>query len=139
MFICGVYLWFVLVAGPEFMSTRGPYNIKDLIRLYNIFQVFVCSFYVIRAHQLGFSLKYLWTCEKFESFSNLVRLEVKIGYWLFLALRTFEFMETVFFVLRKKQNQASFLHIFHHLGSVMMTWLFIVSNAGEAIIYSLIY
>lgn len=131
MAVCGLYLWFVLVAGPAWMKTRDPYDVIDLIRLYNIFQVIACSIYVSRAYQLGFTFKYLWKCERFEWFSDLVKLEVKIGYWLFLILRCIEFMETVFFVLRKKGKQASFLHIFHHIGSVLMTWLFIVSGAGE--------
>lgn len=113
------------------MKNREPFNVVDLIRLYNVVQVIACSIYVVRAHQLGFTINYLFKCEKFEFFSDLVKLEIKIGYWLFLALRSFEFMETVFFVLRKKHNQASFLHIFHHIGSVLMTWLFIVSDAGK--------
>ncbi|CRK87230.1 CLUMA_CG001034, isoform A [Clunio marinus] len=133
--ICGVYLWFVLVAGPAWMKNREPYNVIHLIRLYNLFQVFACTVYVTRAQQLGFSLKYIFKCEKFENFSDLVRIEVIIGYWLFLVLRTIEFLETVFFVLRKKQNQASFLHIFHHIGSVAMTWLFIISNAELMAVY----
>lgn len=28
----------------------------------------------------------------------------------------------VFFVLRKKQNQVSFLHVYHHTGMVLLTW-----------------
>lgn len=131
MFIFGGYLWIVLVIGPAWMKNRGPYNVIDLIRLYNVFQVIACTFCVVRAHQLGFTLYYVWKCEKFENISDLVKLEVKIGYFLFLVLRIVEFVETFFFVLRKKQNQASFLHIFHHIGSVLMTWLFIVSDAGK--------
>lgn len=126
-----LYLWFVLVFGPTFMKDREAFDVLGLIRLYNAFQVFACLFFVIRAHQVGFYWQFLWVCEKFENFSGLVRLEVKIGYWLFLALRCVEFVETVFFVVRKKHEQASFLHIFHHIGSVLMTWLFIVLNVGE--------
>lgn len=28
----------------------------------------------------------------------------------------------VFFVLRKKQNQVSFLHVYHHFGMVAVAW-----------------
>jgi hypothetical protein len=134
LLIFGAYLWFVLAAGPKFMSKREPYNVTDLVRIYNIFQVIVCTTYVVQAYRLGFTFKYIFKCERFEFLSDDVMLEVQIGAWLFLNLRVFEFVETIFFVLRKKQNQASFLHIFHHIGSVLMTWLFIVSRAGEIII-----
>lgn len=129
--LIGVYLWFVLKFGPEFMKNRDPFNVVDLIRLYNAFQVVACTIFVVKAQQIGFSFKYLWKCEKFEFFSDITRLEVSIGYWLFLILRCIEFIETVFFVVRKKQSQATFLHIFHHIGSVLMTFLFIIMEAGE--------
>lgn len=99
--------------------------------MYNLYQVVVCTVTVVRAHQLGFSMSYLWKCEKFGFVSEVVRLEVKIGFYLFMLLRMFEYMETVFFILRKKMAQASFLHVFHHIGSTLMTWLFIMSRAGE--------
>jgi elongation of very long chain fatty acids protein 7 len=127
-----VYLWFVLVFGPAIMKDREAFDVTGLIRLYNAFQVFACLFFIIRSNQIGFYWRHLWVCEKFEFFPDLVRIEVKIGYWLFLALRCVEFIETVFFVVRKKQEQASFLHIFHHIGSVLMTWLFIVMNVGKS-------
>jgi GNS1/SUR4 family len=129
-----LYLWFVLVFGPSFMKDREAFNVTGLIRLYNAFQVFACLFVIIRSHQIGFYWQYLWVCEKFEFFTDLVRFEVKIGYWLFLGLRCVEFVETVFFVVRKKHEQASFLHLFHHIGSVLMTWLFIILNVGEFMI-----
>lgn len=130
-FICGIYLWFVLVAGPKHMEKREPYNVKHWLRIYNVSQVIVCIIYVTRIYQLGFTSKYLFKCERFEFLGETEMTEIKLGGWLFLMLRTFEFVETVFFVLRKKQKQASFLHIFHHIGSVLMTWLFIVCHAGK--------
>ena len=131
LFIFGIYLWLVIVVLPKFMKFREPFNVTALIRIYDIFQIIVCSIYVTRAYRLGFTPKYLWSCEKFETIDYYGRIEVKVGYWLFLLLRIAEFLETIFFVLRKKQKQASFLHIFHHIGSVSMTWLFIVSDAGK--------
>lgn len=130
LLISAIYLWFVLDFGPKFMSKRDPINVTSLLRAYNIFQVIVCTIYVTRAYQLGFTYNYLFKCERFEFLGAAANAEIQLGGWLFLSLRVFEFVETVFFVLRKKQNQASFLHIFHHIGSVFMTWLFLASRAG---------
>lgn len=131
LFFFMVYLWFVMEVGPAFMKKRKPFNIINLIRAYNIFQVLACFAFVIKGNQLGFEFKYLWKCEKFEWLSERTRLEVRIGFWLFLILRVIEFVETVFFILRKKYKQASFLHVFHHIGSALMTWLFIVADIGS--------
>lgn len=34
--------------------------------------------------------------------------------WLYYMCKIIELLDTVFFVLRKKQNQISFLHLYHH-------------------------
>lgn len=34
--------------------------------------------------------------------------------WLYYICKITELLDTVFFVLRKKQNQISFLHLYHH-------------------------
>lgn len=34
--------------------------------------------------------------------------------WLYYMCKITELLDTVFFVLRKKQNQISFLHVYHH-------------------------
>lgn len=80
---------------------------------------------------LGLKLNYIGRCEKLEFLNDAERSEVNFGIWMFLLLRIYEFVETIFFIMRKKENQASFLHIFHHIGSVLMIWIFILKKTGE--------
>ncbi|KOB79101.1 putative trithorax protein ash2, partial [Operophtera brumata] len=40
--------------------------------------------------------------------------------WWTVVLKLLELIETVFFVLRKKESQASFLHIYHHCSSLVI-------------------
>ncbi|XP_017766135.1 PREDICTED: elongation of very long chain fatty acids protein 4-like isoform X2 [Eufriesea mexicana] len=47
-------------------------------------------------------------------------LELSIMY-----LKAFDYIETVLFVLRKKQRQISFLHLYHHITTVHFSWLMI--------------
>lgn len=42
--------------------------------------------------------------------------------WLAMCLRMVEFAETIFFVLRKKQNQVSALHVYHHISTFLIVW-----------------
>ncbi|CRK96723.1 CLUMA_CG010029, isoform A [Clunio marinus] len=135
LLIFAAYLWFVLIAGPKYMKKREACNVTNLIRTYNIYQVFCCIFYVVGSYSLGFTLNHLFKCQRFAFLDDDARLSIYVGSWLFLSLRVHEFIETIFFILRKKFNQASFLHIFHHIGSVATTWLFIVSNAELMAVY----
>lgn len=126
------YLWFVLYAGPKLMANRNPVDLTKIIRAYNIFQVIACSTYVICAWNLGFTFSHMLQCESFDFLSESDKRTVQVGTWLFLCLRMIELIETVFFILRKKENQASFLHIFHHISSALVGWLYLAMRPGKS-------
>lgn len=129
--LTAVYLVFVLYSGPKYMKKREPYRIKQWIRIYNCYQIAICTYFVVMGLSLGFYPKFLFRCETFDFMNEDTKLKVLIGTWMFLGLRELEYLETVFFILRKKHNQASFLHIFHHIGSSFTTWTFIAMHAGK--------
>jgi len=56
-----------------------------------------------------------------------VRRYYNLAYFLFW-LKISELIETVIFVLRKKQNQVSKLHIFHHFSTVTLVYALINFN-----------
>ncbi len=51
--------------------------------------------------------------------------------WHTMFVKLIELVETVFFVLRKKQNQISFLHVYHHVTTFVMLWLFVKYSLGK--------
>lgn len=44
------------------------------------------------------------------------------GVHFYFILKIVDLLDTVFFVLRKKNNQITFLHVYHHTGMVVLTW-----------------
>lgn len=129
--IFAVYSVIVLKLAPTYMKNRKPLNITKIIQLYNIFQISACTYFVVKFHDLGFSFQNTWKCE-----NKLVsgrENETFIVLWWFIMLRTLELVETVFFILRKKQNQVSALHIYHHISTIVLLWLFLKYSAGEKI------
>lgn len=114
------------------MEKREPYDVKNVIRVYNLFQLFACTIFVTQTYEIGFDYRFIWKCEKFHFLSDTQRATVVFGTWFFLLLRIFEFIETIFFILRKKQNQASFLHVYHHISTVLLLWIFMTYDAGKA-------
>lgn len=121
--IFAAYLLLVLKIGPEFMRNRKPMKLIIFTRCYNIGQVILCSWLVSWSLRFEFTPSTLWRCLKDET--NVERLiEYKSVQWWFLLLRLAELIETVVFVLRKKQSQVSALHVYHHISTATIIWIF---------------
>jgi len=43
--------------------------------------------------------------------------------WYFFLLKILDYVETIVFVLRKKDNQISTLHLYHHVSTLLLTWV----------------
>lgn len=56
--------------------------------------------------------------------------EYSLGYCYFL-LKIYDLIETFFFVLRKKQSQVSFLHVYHHIMILFFVYLGMRSLPGK--------
>ncbi|XP_070502340.1 very long chain fatty acid elongase 7-like [Chironomus tepperi] len=118
----------ILKFGPIYMKNRPAYKLKNVIRFYNLIQIFSCTLFSILA-------RYKWGYNMYEAaFQCLLRYEDYIEtldemiyiytlYWYFFLVRLIELFETVFFILRKKQDQVSFLHIYHHTSTLVFLYI----------------
>lgn len=118
------YLYFVKVLGPRWMKNREPFQITNIVRFYNLIMVILNANFclmVLRQTYLPSGRYSLW-CQGITGYMD-ERLEAayRNGYW-FAGLRYVEFLDTVFFVLRKKFNQISHLHVIHHTIVAMNCW-----------------
>lgn len=123
--IFAIYLWLTMVVGPRFMKDRKPFSLLVPVRIYNVFQVVACTYFISRSKP-EYSLRYTWQCLHVPMSD-----EMTIVSWFYLLLRLAEFVETVFFVLRKKQNQVSTLHVYHHISTAAILWMFLKYSGGE--------
>ncbi|KAF0770044.1 elongation of very long chain fatty acids protein 4-like [Aphis craccivora] len=115
------YLLFVLKLGPKMMENREPFKIKRIMMVYNILQAIYNIFIISEFYAQG---------------------------WHFFLSKIFDLLDTVFFVLRKKQSHVSFLHVYHHVNMVVTTWTFLRFIKGQqgalcgilnALIHSIMY
>ncbi|KAJ8925539.1 hypothetical protein NQ315_009379 [Exocentrus adspersus] len=124
IFISLVYLALVLVILPTYMKRRKPFDLSKIIRYYNIFQIASCCFIIYRVLTSGWITGELnLGCQPIDYSDNpkAVRM-VGAFFWLYF-LKMSELVETVFFVLRKKFNQVSGLHVYHHVSTFCLAWI----------------
>lgn len=108
------YILFVVVIGPLFMRNREPYNLKKVIRLYNLLMVFLAGMLLYKLYDAVDSLDAMMDCSKIFSFSDASAVKIYRMSNFILAVRLSEYLDTIFFTLRKKTSQITFLHVFHH-------------------------
>lgn len=114
----------------RFMEKREPYNLKGLIAAYNLMQVILCSFMVYTAYELHPHILNIWKCHNIDWSDNERAVgTVQFMYWTIFT-KILDFMDTVFFVLRKKYNQVSVLHVFHHVTVVAGGWFMTKYHGG---------
>ncbi|KAF6198208.1 hypothetical protein GE061_007955 [Apolygus lucorum] len=127
------YLYFVLIFGPSFMKSKKPMSLKRTILVYNAVQVAFSTWWFIEAisciSKLGVfeAISVAAGCSK-ASPHRQAEIDL-LSYW-YLISKFVELLDTVFFVLRGKQSQVTFLHVYHHTNMALSTWYFIKYNQG---------
>ena len=131
--IFALYLWIVLKAGPKYMKNREAFNLNNVTRIYNIVQVSGCAYFIVNFLKMGVTFNLGWQCVPLPKATDEITQETfnfYNWYYSFMLFRIFEFLETFFFVLRKKQHQASFLHLYHHCAVVALLWCYLKYSGG---------
>ncbi|CAG2109259.1 unnamed protein product, partial [Medioppia subpectinata] len=124
MAIMLLWLLFVTKLGPKLMRNREPFVLRKPIMVYNFILVVINVYFVYKSvHWLEFgsksldpklSAKYQWTD------ADIANVPDKMFY---SYTKIFDLLDTVFFVLRKKFNQISFLHVYHHFMVPVMSYV----------------
>ncbi|KPJ18108.1 Elongation of very long chain fatty acids protein 4 [Papilio machaon] len=121
LLIIAIYLMTVCRWLPEYMKDRPAYDLRKTIVLYNIFQIMCCVCVLYQSLKLGWLSRYRMVCEPIGDGPESLDYAWKVCYAYFV-IKLIDLLDTVFFVLRKKQNQVSFLHVYHHFGMVAVAW-----------------
>lgn len=123
LIICIVYVWLVVSALPRFMEHRKPFEIRNLMIVYNFAMVLLSGYIFMEFALSGWFAGYSYGCQPVDYSKTDQAMRMVNACWWFYFSKFIELMDTVFFVLRKKYNQVTFLHVFHH--SVMpFSWWF---------------
>lgn len=117
------YLYMVYIWGPKYMRDRKPFQLTWTTRIYNVFQVVASfSFAVKIFHHFYFKMGNSFMCTPPDRKTDPLAMQLIDLTFYYWWLRVIDFLDTLFFVLRKKQRQITFLHVFHHVVVVAAAW-----------------
>ena len=66
---------------------------------------------------------------------NPTALQAAAGLWFFYISKMIEMMDSVFFIMRGKTGQLSFLHIYHHSSMFCLWWIGVKFVPGGSAVF----
>ncbi|XP_055568145.1 elongation of very long chain fatty acids protein 4-like isoform X1 [Falco biarmicus] len=113
---------FVVALGPFYMRRRKPLKLRGLLIAYNLTMMTLSSYMFYEFLATSILDDYSYLCQPVDySQSELgMRQMARVCWWFFFS-KVIELLDTVFFILRKKQDQVTFLHVYHH-GTMLFNW-----------------
>ncbi|XP_028038657.1 elongation of very long chain fatty acids protein 2-like [Bombyx mandarina] len=120
--ILAIYLMAVLRWLPNYMRNKPAFELREIIVAFNILQIIGCGYVFYQSLSLAWLNHYKLICQSsIDDGPYGIDIAWRVCYGYFM-LKLLDLLDTVFFVLRKKQNQVTFLHVYHHFGMVAVSW-----------------
>ncbi|XP_077995103.1 very long chain fatty acid elongase 4-like [Glandiceps talaboti] len=134
--LAALYL-FIVWKGPKFMENRKPFELRKFMIGYNAVLVMI-STYIFSEFLISVWPRpsFSWACQSVDYSDDPIALRLANATWLFYLSKIIEFMDTFIFILRKKNTQLSFLHVYHHSTMPMLWWIGVRWVAGGQTFFS---
>lgn len=113
--------FFVIWAGMKLMQNREPFKFRYTLFLYNVGLVALNWHIFSELFIATWKANYSYSCQQVVYSEDENEMRIAKALWWYYFSKLVEFLDTVFFVLRKKNNQVSFLHVYHH-GTMFPLW-----------------
>ncbi|XP_071439657.1 very long chain fatty acid elongase AAEL008004-like [Hetaerina americana] len=128
--LMAAYLLLVVKILPKYMENRKPFSLRGTLVLVNAFQIVANAWIVYEMLASGWAKHYNILCQKVDYSRNPLSVRMATAVYYFFLIKIFDFSDTVFFVLRKKSNQVTFLHLFHHVTTLWLAWIVVKYAPG---------
>ncbi|XP_055678316.1 elongation of very long chain fatty acids protein 4-like [Lutzomyia longipalpis] len=113
----------IVWAGPRLMKNRSPYKLTGLMVPYNLAMAFLNGYICVQLFTAATRLKYSYVCQPCRANQNPDEIQIAKAVWWYYFSKLLEFCDTFFFILRKKNNQLTFLHVYHHSTMFTLWWI----------------
>ncbi|XP_069020703.1 very long chain fatty acid elongase 4-like [Embiotoca jacksoni] len=115
-----IFLSYLIIiwVGPKLMANRQPVNLKPVMIVYNFAMVCMSAYMVYEFTASSWLARYSLLCQPVDYSDSPLAMRMARACWWFYFSKVIELIDTIFFILRKKNSQLTFLHVYHH--STMM-------------------
>lgn len=93
--------------------------IERIVPIYNITQVIFSLIIAVMTLQTARSRNFTYMFNEFKP----NQIDIATCCWLFYLSKVFDFFDTILITCRKKWNQFTFLHTYHHVSVLLIMWI----------------
>jgi elongation of very long chain fatty acids protein 4 len=108
--------------GPSFMKSRKPLQLRWLLVVYNLYIAALNLWIFCEMCYCSYKLNYRSFCQLVLITDDPYVMRIANAIWWYYASKGIEFADTLFFILRKKDRQLTFLHKYHHSSMFIVWW-----------------
>ncbi|EGG20584.1 GNS1/SUR4 family protein [Cavenderia fasciculata] len=126
-YVVFAYYAFVVI-GKKVMANQKPFDLKYPLIFHNLILCLISAYITIEAARQAYINDYSLMCNPVDYTERGIGMAKVL--WLFYFSKYIELMDTVFMILRKKFDQVSFLHVYHHSSIIMLWFIGINWTAG---------
>jgi elongation of very long chain fatty acids protein 4 len=132
MVLVAAYLLFVLLGSLWMRGRSRPLGLRGAMVLYNV-SVVALNLYMLQGFvSEAVRSHYGVVCNPLDPSEGGLRIAHYV--YVYFLSKIVDFVDTVFIVLRKKRDQLSFLHVYHHASMLVIWWVGVRwGNSGDAI------
>ncbi|KAL9978567.1 hypothetical protein ACROYT_G016100, partial [Oculina patagonica] len=131
--LVAIYLLIVKI-GPKVMENRKAFSLRKLLIVYNFALVLLSAWMVYEFIASVLDIpNFNLLCQPVSYVRDDPRLTrlARVCYIYYLS-KFVEYLDTFFFILRKKNNQVTFLHVYHHASMCVLWWMVCKWIPGKA-------
>ncbi|KAB0802747.1 hypothetical protein PPYR_04933 [Photinus pyralis] len=119
-----IMLYLLIVwSGPKVMKYRKPFKLTWALIPYNLAMAGLNLYISIQLFTASTRLRYSYICEPCRQSHHPDELQITNAVWWYYVSKLLEFCDTFFFILRKKDQQLTFLHVYHHATMFSFWWI----------------
>ncbi|GFV44732.1 elongation of very long chain fatty acids protein 7 [Trichonephila clavipes] len=121
--LCAMYALVVKIIGPAVMKNKKPLTLRRPMIVFNLFLVVSYSIAMFEIFRNLPSLGVKGFCKGTAVRKGNIAYKLVSYLWFIYILKYIEFIDTMFFILRKKFNLISNLHVIHHTIVPILGWI----------------
>lgn len=122
--VLAIFALYLVMAnyGPNLMKSRKPMQLRWLLIAYNLYVSLLNLWIAVELCYCSYMLRYRSMCQLVVVTQDPYVMRIANGVWWYFASKGIEFADTLFFILRKKDRQLTFLHKYHHSSMFLVWW-----------------